>query len=34
VEDEEELRHAGNTHDLVNLKAHPPKVAAIPIAEI
>jgi len=30
----EELRHVGNTYDLVYLKAHPPKVGAIPPAEI
>jgi hypothetical protein len=30
----EELRHVGNTYDLVYPKAHPPKVGAIPPAEI
>jgi len=30
----EELRHVGNTYDLIYLKAHPPKDGAIPPAEI
>jgi len=34
VKNEEELRHVGNTYDLVYLKAHPSKVGAIPLAEI
>jgi len=34
VKNEEELRHVGNTYDLVYLEAHPPKVGAIPPAEI
>jgi len=34
VKNEEELHHVGNTYDLVYFKAHPPKVGAIPPAEI
>jgi len=34
MKNEEELRHVGNTYDLVYLKAYPPKVRAIPPAEI
>jgi len=34
VKNEEQLRHVGNTYDLVYSKAHPPKVRAIPPAEI
>jgi hypothetical protein len=34
VKNKEELRHVGNTHYLVYSKAHPPKVGAIPPAEI
>jgi len=30
----EEFHHVGNTYDLVYSKAHPPKVGAIPPAEI
>jgi hypothetical protein len=30
----EELRHVGNTYDLVYLKVHPPKVGEISPAEI
>jgi len=34
MKNEEELRHTGNTYDLVYSKAHPPKVGAIRPAEI
>jgi hypothetical protein len=34
VKNEEELRHVGNTCDLVYSEAHPSKVGAIPPAEI
>jgi len=34
VKNEEELRYAGNTYDLVYSKAHLPKFGAIPPAEI
>jgi len=34
MKNKEELRHVGNTYDLVYLEAHPPKVGAIPSAEI
>jgi len=34
MKNEEEIRHVGNTYDLVYSKAHPPKVGAIAPAEI
>jgi len=34
VKNEEELCHVGNTYDPIYLKEHPPKVGAIPPAEI
>jgi len=34
VKNKEELRHVENTDDLVYSKTHPPKVGAIPTAEI
>jgi len=34
VKNEEELRHVGNTYDLIYSKAHPPKVGEILPAEI
>jgi len=34
VKTEEELRHVGNTYDLVYSKPHPPKAGAIPTVEI
>jgi len=34
VKNEEELRRVGNTYDFVYSNAHPPKVGAIPPAEI
>jgi len=34
VKNEEELRHVENIYDFVYPKAHPPKVGAIPPAEI
>jgi len=34
VKNEEELHHVGNTYDLIYLKAHPPKVRAIPPADV
>jgi hypothetical protein len=34
MKNEEELCHVGRAYDLVYLKAHPPKVEAIPPAEI
>jgi len=34
MKNEEELCHVGNTYDLVYSKAHPPKVGAVPFAEI
>jgi len=33
VKNVEELRHVGNTYDLIYSKTHPPKVGAIPPAE-
>jgi hypothetical protein len=34
VKNEEELRHVGSTYDIFYSKPHPPKVGAIPPAEI
>ena len=34
VKNEEKLRHVGNTYDFIYSEAHPPKVGAIPPAEI